>query len=267
MIILFLPTLSWPAFRAACEGGGSPPEWTQRGDDPTRWHNADDAAGRLWLASWGAGEGDYPPETDSDGWVATYRSSTGAIVALGYLYRDGGPVLAIYRPGQAPRLGVRGEAARSAIVHPMYRVDANNPEHDIYAGESFSAYVLRMVADVAGDCHLEVDAVEYPDLVDFLGTVPSDALAAAFFAEVAMEQVREFMGHPEVMLPLEGATDEVYSVVPLDDDGDPIDEDDYARQVFLVGFSDAFTRAELLGWVDGRIDGFLIRVANRLRSA
>lgn len=115
MIIIFLHSLSWSAFRAACEGGGSPPEWTQAGDDPADWHDAEGAAGRIWLAAWGKGEGDYPPETDPDGWVATYRSSAGAVVALGYLYRDGGPVLAIYRPGQEPRLGVRGEAALAAM--------------------------------------------------------------------------------------------------------------------------------------------------------
>lgn len=117
MIIISLPSLDFAAFRAACEGGGSPPEWTQAGDDPADWHDAEGAAGRLWLASWGADEGDYPPDADPDGWVATYRSSGGAIVALGFVYRDGGPMLAIYRPGQAPRLGVRGNAAL-AVAYP-----------------------------------------------------------------------------------------------------------------------------------------------------
>jgi hypothetical protein len=121
MIIIALPTLDYAAFRAACEGGGTPPEWTLAGNDPSEWHNAEGAAGRLWMASWGSGDGDYPPDTDPDGWAATYRSSGGAIVALGFVYRDGGPMLAIYRPGQAPRLGVRGDAALS-VAYPAAAV-------------------------------------------------------------------------------------------------------------------------------------------------
>jgi hypothetical protein len=41
----------WAAFRAACEGGGTPPQWTQSGDDPDTWSSPADAAGGLIL--WG----------------------------------------------------------------------------------------------------------------------------------------------------------------------------------------------------------------------
>jgi len=37
----------WVAFREACEGGGTPPHWTQLGDDPEAWVAPSDAAGGL----------------------------------------------------------------------------------------------------------------------------------------------------------------------------------------------------------------------------
>lgn len=39
----------WVAFREACEGGGTPPAWTQLGDDPDAWAAPSDAAGGLVL--------------------------------------------------------------------------------------------------------------------------------------------------------------------------------------------------------------------------
>ena len=39
----------WAAFREACEGGGTPPAWTQSGDDPQDWAAPSDAAGGLIL--------------------------------------------------------------------------------------------------------------------------------------------------------------------------------------------------------------------------
>lgn len=39
----------WVAFREACEGGGTPPAWTQLGDDPEAWAAPSDAAGGLIL--------------------------------------------------------------------------------------------------------------------------------------------------------------------------------------------------------------------------
>lgn len=39
----------WAAFRAASEGGGTPPDWTQQGDDPHDWYPPSDAAGGLLL--------------------------------------------------------------------------------------------------------------------------------------------------------------------------------------------------------------------------
>lgn len=37
------------AFRAACEGGGTSPDWTKLGDDPSAWKSPADAAGGLIL--------------------------------------------------------------------------------------------------------------------------------------------------------------------------------------------------------------------------
>lgn len=37
------------AFRVACEGGGTPPDWTRLGDDPRDWESPSDAAGGLLL--------------------------------------------------------------------------------------------------------------------------------------------------------------------------------------------------------------------------
>lgn len=39
----------WVAFRDACEGGGTPPHWTQLGDLPELWRAPADAAGSLFL--------------------------------------------------------------------------------------------------------------------------------------------------------------------------------------------------------------------------
>lgn len=39
----------WVAFREACEGGGTPPHWTQLGDLPELWTAPADAAGGLVL--------------------------------------------------------------------------------------------------------------------------------------------------------------------------------------------------------------------------
>lgn len=39
----------WVAFREACEGGGTPPHWTQLGDLPELWRAPADAAGSLFL--------------------------------------------------------------------------------------------------------------------------------------------------------------------------------------------------------------------------
>lgn len=39
----------WVAFREACEGGGTPPHWTQLGDLPELWWAPADAAGGLIL--------------------------------------------------------------------------------------------------------------------------------------------------------------------------------------------------------------------------
>lgn len=41
----------WAAFREACEGGGTPPHWTQLGDLPELWKAPPDAAGGLILWS------------------------------------------------------------------------------------------------------------------------------------------------------------------------------------------------------------------------
>lgn len=41
-------TDAYRVFRAACEGGGDPPEWTTQGDDPAKWAPPPDAAGGLW---------------------------------------------------------------------------------------------------------------------------------------------------------------------------------------------------------------------------
>jgi len=41
----------WVAFREACEGGGTPPHWTQLGDIPELWKAPPDAAGGLILWS------------------------------------------------------------------------------------------------------------------------------------------------------------------------------------------------------------------------
>lgn len=41
--------VAYDAFRSACEGGGTPPSWTQCGPDPRNWIAPSDAAGGLVL--------------------------------------------------------------------------------------------------------------------------------------------------------------------------------------------------------------------------
>lgn len=57
----------WVAFREACEGGGTPPHWTQLGDDPEAWAAPSDAAGGLvlWAAD-GALWRVEPPRSDPE---------------------------------------------------------------------------------------------------------------------------------------------------------------------------------------------------------
>ena len=55
------------AFRNACEGGGTPPDWTQSGDDPNAWASPPDAAGSLILTGrYGAPRRAEPSRYDAD---------------------------------------------------------------------------------------------------------------------------------------------------------------------------------------------------------
>ena len=133
----------WAAFSAACEGGGTPPQWTQSGhNDPDNWSSPVDAAGGLLL--WDA-DGEVtrsePPCEDlintanaviSDlrdagmtedvipGIIrASYASSGGRMVAL---VQDG-PCwwVAVLRSEDTPRIGASERNMHSAGLIEGYR--------------------------------------------------------------------------------------------------------------------------------------------------
>jgi hypothetical protein len=121
----------WVAFREACEGGGTPPHWTQLGDDPEAWVAPSDAAGGLVLwcadgalwrvepprsdleqiaakaladlqdaagAAWADWDGTYVPR-------AAYFSSGGRAVLLLDPVASGTWLVAVFRCEDTPRSG------------------------------------------------------------------------------------------------------------------------------------------------------------------
>lgn len=110
------------AFRLACQGGGTPPDWTLKGDDPFSWVSPVDAAGGLIVLP--PGEREWRIQPFIEGGVlqgldaarsvgldhttvrAAYFSCGGAGV---FLCREAGKsVIYVAREG-APRLGCREE--------------------------------------------------------------------------------------------------------------------------------------------------------------
>lgn len=87
-----VPTaIKFAAFRAACEGGGTPPDWTQKGDNPRDWASPADAAGGLLLfGRYGAPLSVQPPARDQ---MAALESALNAAESCG-LSRD--DVIAAY---------------------------------------------------------------------------------------------------------------------------------------------------------------------------
>jgi hypothetical protein len=103
----------WVAFAAACEGGGSPPEWTQQGPDPAVWTPPVDAAGSLWTERLGEPPAEllqsFEPALCADTvFHAAYFSSGGQGVFL--VSVQGCPedrYVYVFRGEPTPRLGER----------------------------------------------------------------------------------------------------------------------------------------------------------------
>lgn len=139
----------WVAFREACEGGGTPPHWTQLGDLPELWRAPPDAAGGLilWCAD-GALWRVEPPRSDPEqiaakaladlqdaagaAWAdwdgtyvprAAYFSSGGRAVLLLDPVASGTWLVAVYRCEDAPRRGASEDnitrIAPSCVVEVM----------------------------------------------------------------------------------------------------------------------------------------------------
>lgn len=138
----------WVAFREACEGGGTPPHWTQLGDDPEAWAAPSDAAGGLvlWAAD-GALWRVEPPRSDPEQIaakaLADLRDAAGAawewdethVPRAAYFSSGGRAVLlldpigsdqwlvAVYRCEDAPRRGASEDnitrIAPSCVVEVM----------------------------------------------------------------------------------------------------------------------------------------------------
>lgn len=109
------------AFRLACQGGGTPPQWTEFGDDPTSWISPDDAAGMLVVAldeRWRVTPSRFNADGDAVGnamdvldtlvdyaaFRAAYRSICDRWVFLARtMYSTN--IIVVARPSDAPRLG------------------------------------------------------------------------------------------------------------------------------------------------------------------
>lgn len=125
------------AFRAACEGGGTPPDWTRQGDDPRGWESPPDAAGGLVLFGRdGAPLAVQPPVDNAmsamnaaldaaeevgipaDEVIAAYFSCGGQGIFL-VQGRDGQASVMIARPEPSPRRGAREDALQSMGFEPV----------------------------------------------------------------------------------------------------------------------------------------------------
>lgn len=135
----------WVAFREACEGGGTPPHWTQLGDDPEAWAAPSDAAGGLvlWCADGALWRVEPPPRSDPEqiaakaladlrgawDWPnnyyarAAYFSSGGRAVLLLDPIGSDQWLVAVYRCEDAPRRGASEDnitrIAPSCVVEVM----------------------------------------------------------------------------------------------------------------------------------------------------
>lgn len=135
----------WVAFREACEGGGTPPHWTQLGDDPESWAAPGDAAGGLvlWCAD-GALWRVEPPQRERAEEIgacalrdlraawdwpgdyyarAAYFSSGGRAILLLDPVASGPWLVAVFRCEDTPRRGASEEnmvrIAPSCVVEVM----------------------------------------------------------------------------------------------------------------------------------------------------
>lgn len=121
-----LPLL-WETFRLASQGGGSPPEWTER-KRPMEWAKAQpaDSAGELWARGPGFAPRSHPVAAmiaasydgeQGSSLVAYYRSSGGQFVIVLQMERGTDEetwYLVIARPEEAPRLGCREDMSPEA---------------------------------------------------------------------------------------------------------------------------------------------------------
>ena len=144
----------------------------------------------------------------------------------------------------------------------QYTTQTASSPYQIHPGEAFSAYALRM-DDATGGSFLADYASTHPDVVDFLGTVESGALADTVWAEMTEEQRMSWTeDSPDYMSMTQGLCEDLDYP---EEGGEALDA--YHRAVVKEAFDDCMTRADLLGLAESEAPGVLARVAVRLRSA
>lgn len=138
-----------------------------------------------------------------------------------------------------------------------YMTQITGSPYQIQPGEAFSAYIRRM-DDACGGSFLYRYTRRQREVIDFLGTVDSVALADALLSELDEDQMYDFCESPDFASQIEG----------LESDTDP-EEDPagYYQDMTRLGCDDPLTRANLLGLAENCAPGAMGRVATRLRGA
>lgn len=145
----------------------------------------------------------------------------------------------------------------------QYTTQVEGSPYQIQPGEAFSAYVRRM-DDACGGSFLADYAGQQPDVVDFLGTVESAALADALWSEMTADQRMAWTeDSPDYETITQGQSDDL----DYPEDGGEEALDAYYRVVTERAFDDCFGRADLLGLAENHAPGVLARVAARIWGA